>query len=99
VRRSFRHDRFSARPSARSGVIALGSFQRAENELKAGALVAITGPKLNLRTGHGLIGLKDRALSPAPRAFMEEFLDEERRCERREQEMERRYVIEGRQNL
>jgi DNA-binding transcriptional LysR family regulator len=79
--------------SAGGNVIALGALQMVANELNAGVLAVIPAPKVNFRTSYGFIYLKVRALSPGTQAFMQEMRDEEKRCEEREQELERRYAV------
>jgi len=77
----------------RSDVISMSTFQIVANDLNAGALVFIPTPKLNIRAHYGFVYLKDRAISPAMRAFMHELREEETRCAEREQEFERRYGV------
>ena len=78
---------------SRSDVIAMGTFQIVANDLNTGILVVIPTPQFNIRANYGFIYLRDRAISPAMRAFMHEVRDEEARCQELEQEFERRYVV------
>jgi DNA-binding transcriptional LysR family regulator len=84
--------------SCRSDLISLCTFQIVANDLNAGALAFIPTPQLNIRGYYGFAFLKDRAVSPAMRAFMHELREEETRCAEREQEFERRYGIANRQD-
>ena len=68
-----------------------------KSELQAGTLAVIPTPGLNIRASYGFIHLKNRALSPAASAFMQEVRDEENRCAEREQRLERRFLTEKRE--
>jgi DNA-binding transcriptional LysR family regulator len=83
--------------SSHSDLVSLSTFQIVANDLNAGALAFIPTPQLDIRAYYGFVYLKDRAISPAMRAFMHEFREEEARCAEREQEFERRYGIASRQ--
>ena len=69
-----------ARLTSGGNAIALGAFGMVESELQAGTLAVIPTPGLNIRASYGSIHLKNRALSPAASAFMQEVRDEENRC-------------------
>jgi DNA-binding transcriptional LysR family regulator len=77
---------------ANTNVIALGSFSMAEKELDAGTVAVIPTPDLKFRASYGFIYLKNRALSPATKAFMEEYRDEERVVAEREERCQQRYL-------
>jgi DNA-binding transcriptional LysR family regulator len=77
---------------ADSNVIAPGLFTMVEKDLDAGTIAVIPKPELEFRSGYGYILHKNRALSPATQAFMQEFRHEEKVLSEREQSLERRYL-------
>lgn len=79
-------------------VIALGAFAMAEGDLNAGTLAVVPTPTINIRSSYGFIHLRNRALTPAVAAFMQEVRDEEARCVQREHELERRFLTEKRES-
>jgi DNA-binding transcriptional LysR family regulator len=77
---------------ANTDVIVPGSFTMVEKELDTGTVAVIPTPELKFRASYGFIYVKNRALSPATKAFMQEYRDEERVVAEREQRCERRYL-------
>ena len=77
---------------ANTDVIIPGSFTMVEKELEARTVAVISTPELKFRASYGFIYLKNRALSPATTAFMQDYRDEERVVAERELRCERRYL-------